>query len=289
MNKLSANIDFLNKTRVKVDEKLFSETITHTLSYLKKEGQYVLSVTIVNSKEMQKLNREYKGKDAPTDVLTFPYSSEKQEDEPFVDLGSVILCHDICKKEAEKRNENILKTYALLLIHGILHIFGYDHHRSKSEEKEMFSLQEKIVDTLCYDFITDMKLMKKCLKEAQSRAYTPYSHFNVGAVVVTKDGKYHLGCNIENSAYSVACCAERVALFKVISQGYKKEDIVSLGCITSSSNIGTPCGVCRQAMAELMNLKCPVYIFNNDMDKKLFTTVEGLLPYSFSSEDLFAK
>ena len=81
-------------------------------------------------------------------------------------------------------------------------------------------------------------------------------------------------------------CAERVALFSTYAKGYHKEDIASLTLITSSSDIGSPCGSCRQVMSELMELHCPVYIFNKDETKRLDTTVEQLLPYVFTPEVL---
>ncbi len=290
MNKKQNKIDYLDKTGKKAKAiSMFEKVFDHTLNYLNKKENYLVSLSIVRSPEMRKLNREFKGNDKPTDVLTFPYECEIEEGAPFIDLGSIILCLDVCQKDAKEYNLPIDKELAFLFIHGLLHAFGYDHHKSKKDEEIMFKLQNEILNTLPIDFYTDIKILKKKLKEAQSNAYVPYSKFKVGAVVVTKDGKYHTGFNIENSAYTVCCCAERVALFRTYAEGYHKEDIVSLGCITSSNQVGTPCGVCRQAMSELMDLNCPVYIFNNDMDKKLFTTVKGLLPYCFTSEDLNAR
>lgn len=290
MKLTQTKLDYLDKTEEKKKcDKMFEKLFLHTLAKLKKEGTYLVSLSIVKSSEIKKLNKNYRGVNKETDVLTFPYENEENEAEPFVDLGSIILCLDVCKKEAKEYSLPVDKELAILFVHGLLHAFGYDHHKSKNDEEIMFKLQDEIVETFEYDFYTDLKLLKKYLKIAQKGAYTPYSKFNVGAVVVTKDGKYHTGFNIENSAYSVACCAERVALFRTYAEGYHKEDIVSLGCITSSSNVGTPCGVCRQAMSELMNLNCPVYIFNDTMDKTLFTTVLGLLPYCFTSEDLNAR
>lgn len=287
MPNLEIKLDYLDKTGEKEKlQKLFQEAFLHTLKVLKKEGTYLVSLSIVKKNEIKKLNKTYRGVDKATDVLTFPYTNTETEGMPFVDLGSIILCLEICKEEAKTYNLPEDKELIYLFVHGILHAFGFDHHKSKEAEKEMFQLQDKIIESFKHDFYTDIKLLKKYLKEAQNNAYTPYSGFHVGAVVVTKDGKYHTGFNIENSAYTVCCCAERVALFRTYAEGYHKDDIISLGCITASKNIGTPCGVCRQAMSELMNLNCPVYIFNDTLDKELFTSVEELLPYCFTSEDL---
>ncbi len=88
---------------------------------------------------------------------------------------------------------------------------------------------------------------------ARENAYTPYSHFRVGAALLCKNGKIYTGCNIENAAYSVANCAERTALFKAVSEGEREfEAIAVVGSLEGEENriITAPCGVCRQALYE---------------------------------------
>src|SRR5512143_1224120 len=82
--------------------------------------------------------------------------------------------------------------------------------------------------------------------EAARRAYAPYSNYPVGAAVRTKSGKVFTGCNIENAAYPTGMCAERVAIFKAVSEGEKDFEVMAV----ATSNGGTPCGSCRQVMAE---------------------------------------
>lgn len=268
---------------------LFQTVFDHTLSYLKKEGAYEVSLSLQSLDKMHEYNKKYRGIDRPTDVLTFAYQeADFVSDEPIFDLGDIMLSVDIAKKQAKEFSHPLERELAFLFIHGLLHAFGYDHHRSEKEAEEMFALQNEILNSLPYDFYTDQKKVKKLLLEAQSHSISPYSNFKVGAVVLTKDGKYHRGFNIENSAFGVSMCAERCALFHTYASGYTKDDIVSLSLITSSTNVGTPCGSCRQVMSELMNVNCPVYIYNKDESEHLFTTVKDLLPYMFTSEDYHA-
>ena len=120
---------------------------------------------------------------------------------------------------------------------------------------------------------------------ARENSYSPYSKFKVGACALLKNGKIYRGCNIENSSYGLSNCAERTTLFKLYSDGYNKDDVVAFAVIGSTEGPMSPCGACRQVMSELLNLDCPVYLFNLDHKLKK-TTVSELLPYSFSKEDL---
>ncbi|WP_294703778.1 cytidine deaminase [uncultured Fusobacterium sp.] len=121
--------------------------------------------------------------------------------------------------------------------------------------------------------------------EVMEKAYAPYSKYHVGACVKTKDGKYHVGANIENASYGLTNCAERSALFHVYSLGYRQEDIESMALVTRGNTLGSPCGACRQVMVELLKKDTPIVIANTDL-KAMVTTIADLLPYSFTSEDL---
>ncbi len=283
-------LDYVSCVKTKKSYRsLFQTVFDHTLSKLNKKGTYEVSLSLQTLEKMHEYNKKYRNIDRPTDVLTFAYrEADFVADEPVFDLGDIMLSIDVAKEQAKQYRHPLERELAFLFIHGLLHAFGYDHHRSEQEAEEMFALQNDILNTLPYDFYTDQKKVKKLLLEAQKMAVSTYSHFQVGALVLTKDGKFHRGFNIENSAFGDSICAERCALFHTYALGYRKEDIVSLSLITSSSNIGTPCGSCRQVMSELMDENCPVYIYNKDETKHLFTTVKGLLPYMFTSEDLNA-
>ncbi|SDM82644.1 cytidine deaminase [Fictibacillus solisalsi] len=126
------------------------------------------------------------------------------------------------------------------------------------------------------------KLIREAVT-ARERAYVPYSKFQVGAALLTKDGKVHHGCNIENAAYSVTNCAERTALFKAVSEGDK--EFSALAVVADTKRPVPPCGACRQVISELCPSDMKVYLTNLQGDI-LETTVEELLPGAFSPGDL---
>lgn len=127
---------------------------------------------------------------------------------------------------------------------------------------------------------------KKYIEEANkmlSKAYIPYSKFPVGAALVTKEGKIYTGCNIENASYGLCNCAERTAIFKAVSEG--ERDFSYLVITGATDGPISPCGACRQVIAEFCDPKMPVLLTNVKGDEKE-VTVEQLLPGAFSIEDL---
>jgi cytidine deaminase len=115
---------------------------------------------------------------------------------------------------------------------------------------------------------------------AMNFSYSPYSHYKVGAALLAANGQVYLGCNIENSGYTAAICAERTAISKAVSEGVT--DFVAIAVATI--NGGAPCGVCRQVMREFApNLT--VIIGNTQGDYRV-TTLAELLPDSFGPENL---
>lgn len=119
--------------------------------------------------------------------------------------------------------------------------------------------------------------------EAQSRAYTPYSNFNVGALLVTEDDEYIYGANIENAAYPASICAERSALVSAYSNNITK--FKALVVVTDADDPASPCGVCRQVMKELCNDEMPVYLTSKS-GEVIKRTVDDLLPLGFSGKDM---
>jgi cytidine deaminase len=120
---------------------------------------------------------------------------------------------------------------------------------------------------------------------AYQRAYTPYSRFNVGAVLLLKDGKMIVGSNIENASYGLSNCAERSALFAAYSAGYRKEDILKMMVIGRTPGPISPCGACRQVISELVAADVDVVLTNLEGKTKIMK-VKELLPYGFSEGDL---
>lgn len=123
-------------------------------------------------------------------------------------------------------------------------------------------------------------------KEVRRYCYTPYSHYNVGAAVLTKSGKVYTGCNIENAAFTPSICAERVAISKAVSEGEKIFKAIAIvgGKGDSISEFCAPCGVCRQVMAEFCDESFKI-ILTNGKENRIYT-LEELLPLSFTKTDL---
>lgn len=119
-------------------------------------------------------------------------------------------------------------------------------------------------------------------KLAMKNAYAPYSNFSVGAALITSDHKIYRGCNIENASYGATNCAERTALFSAIAHGEK--DIKAMAIVSSSGDFTYPCGICRQVIAELMPQG--KLIISNQKDEYKILTLDQVLPYSFTKEDL---
>ncbi|WP_414840767.1 cytidine deaminase [Enterococcus saccharolyticus] len=119
--------------------------------------------------------------------------------------------------------------------------------------------------------------------EALDKAYVPYSHFPVGACLVTKEGHIYQGLNIENASYGLSNCAERTAIFKAVSEGEREfQHLVVAGHTPEPI---APCGACRQVIAEFCEADMPVTLVGDDGVTKE-TTVGELLPYSFTNKDL---
>ncbi len=114
-------------------------------------------------------------------------------------------------------------------------------------------------------------------REGYRRAYAPYSQFAVGAAVQTASGRIFGGCNIENAAYPLTICAERVALFSAYAAG--EHDIVGLAVVTNTVQVASPCGGCRQVIAELAP-HCQVLLLNLDGAQRVVTP-QDLLPFHF--------
>ncbi|XP_012295162.1 cytidine deaminase isoform X1 [Aotus nancymaae] len=122
-----------------------------------------------------------------------------------------------------------------------------------------------------------------CSQEAKKSAYCPYSHFPVGAALLTQDGRIFQGCNIENACYPLGICAERTAIQKAISEGYKDFRAIAIASDMQDDFI-SPCGACRQVMREF-GTNWAVYMTKPD-GTYIVMTVQELLPSSFGPEDL---
>jgi cytidine deaminase len=117
--------------------------------------------------------------------------------------------------------------------------------------------------------------------EARRRAYVPYSNYPVGAALRTKSGRIYTGVNVENAAYPQTMCAERIAIFKAVSEGEQEFEVIAV----VTNNGGSPCGGCRQVMAEF-GLETVVLFGNGQGELVKETTVNELLPEAFTPKHL---
>lgn len=126
-------------------------------------------------------------------------------------------------------------------------------------------------------------------KEARKKAYAPYSKFQVGAALLTKEGKVYLGCNIENAAYGPSNCAERTAFFKAVSEGERNFQAIAIAGGQEGTDAGStcaPCGVCRQVMREFCEPKEFQIILEDGKGGFLCFLLEELFPMGFGPENL---
>jgi len=138
------NTKQLPKQLIPTIRKIFSAIKT----YEKLEGNMEVAVSFVSDEEIQSLNKQYRGKDRPTDVLSFPvYTKEELIGLPVdlpITLGDIVISIDRGKEQAKLYNHSLLREFTFLAVHGLLHLVGYDHNTPEAE-KEMFSYQNKLL------------------------------------------------------------------------------------------------------------------------------------------------
>ena len=133
----------------------------------------------------------------------------------------------------------------------------------------------------------DTETLIEQARKARAKAYAPYSHFQVGAALVARDGKIYHGCNIENASYGLTNCAERTAFYSALADGQKPGNFTQLAIVGETDAPIAPCGACRQVIFELGGPKLEVILANMDNLVEI-TTPAQLLPGAFSSSDLEA-
>ena len=131
---------------------LVSESVDGALVYLGFTCECELSVTFTDNGKIRILNRDYRGIDRPTDVLSFPMYSFSDGDVPDGDehvmLGDLVISVEKAREQAAEYGHSLRREIAFLAVHSVLHLLGYDHETSEDDEKEMFDLQEKIMNAL---------------------------------------------------------------------------------------------------------------------------------------------
>ena len=121
----------------------------------------------------------------------------------------------------------------------------------------------------------------------RQKSYVPYSHFRVGAALLTEEGEIFTGCNVENAAFTPTNCAERTAIFKAISEGYHRFAAIAIsgGPQDGELQYCPPCGVCRQVISEFCDSDFPIFLTKGGTDYKAYT-LEELLPFRFGPDNM---
>ena len=218
-------------------------------------------VSVTDDDGIHVLNREQRGIDRATDVLSFPtvlyprgmtagkspglLRQEYDPDEGAAYLGDIVISMDHVRSQASEYGHSLERELCYLLVHGLFHLFGYDH-MEETEKREMRGMEEKTLNEIQMQAYDRDKLIARA-REAMTYSYSPYSHYRVGACLLTKSGKMYTGCNIESASYGATNCAERTALFKAVSEGEREFEAIA---VVTEKYLGWPCGICRQALYE---------------------------------------
>ena len=145
------------------------------------------------------------------------------------------------------------------------------------------------IDRTFTEHVTAEQLLHEA-KQARLTSYAPYSGCRVGAALLTRTGKIYHGCNIENAAFGPTVCAERVAVFKAISEGAVRGDFVAIAVVggkkEETEGQFPPCGVCRQVLREFCDPNSMTVILENTDSSPYCLALSDLLPHSFGPDFL---
>jgi len=132
-------------------EKFFTDIATKALAHLELGRKQVeLGIQLITSARSQELNLQHRDKDKPTDVLSFPLHDVTLQKYDILPLGDIFICPDVAVAQAAKHNVPIKEEMACLVVHGLLHLLGYDHETSPDDEKKMLDLQEEILNQISF-------------------------------------------------------------------------------------------------------------------------------------------
>ena len=257
-------------------------------------------VRIVNDDQIRALNLAQRGINSPTDVLSFPAVAYPQgktardcpkrvsrEYDPAMDcanLGDCVINLGRARTQAEEYGHSLQRELAYLTAHSAFHLMGYDHMNAE-EKAAMRSMEERALSAVGITREGDVPSHEQLFAlacEAMQNSYSPYSHFRVGACILTADGRTFKGCNFENASYGATICAERCAASCAIAAGARRFAAIA---IVGEKAASWPCGICRQVLREFSDLSLPVIVGQYG---KGFTvrTLDELLPESFGPEYL---
>jgi len=264
-------VEVTNATKTRVLSRSFLENLVSFV--LKEEGKDfkgTLSVAFVDEESMREVKRRFFGEDTPGDVVSFFYG----EDSDGV-WGEVIICVPVAERQSREIGTSFKEELALLLVHGLLHLLGYE---DSTKEGEVRMTERTSALLVRYKEEERRRMLLGRAERAKTFAYAPYSHLQVGAALLAKDGRIFTGCNVENASFGVTLCAERVALGKAISEGAR--EFLAIAVISDDESFCFPCGMCRQALAEF-NLEIEVLAGRRD-GSYVRALLRELLPSSFT-------
>ena len=144
-------LDFENRLNNQFDmyESSYNYFMRKTIKLLNRDPHFILEVLIVDEQTIKEINRDYRNKDAVTDVISFALDDEVEGEivargQPNRLLGTIIICGPVAERQAQEYNHSLKREMKFLFVHGLLHLLGYDH-MNKEDEIEMFALQDKII------------------------------------------------------------------------------------------------------------------------------------------------
>ena len=340
--------------------KLLKQGLQAVAKLHKLSAKTEVSVSLVNDEVIHVLNKDYRGIDRPTDVLSFALDEAEEPVEiggPETHLlGDIIISAETAVRQGKEYGHGLNRELVYLGVHSLLHLLGYDHmntddkavmreeeekalqmihlsqadldkaagkkdpehfaatvvdaasgkktakaakskkqteksagikesKKPKQDKKGKRKEQKKGAGTMVQNDKKADKTIKKLFKKAlktRENAYVPFSKFKVGAAVLTKAGKIYTGCNVENSSFGLTVCAERVAMFNAAAAGVRPGEITMLLVAADTEDVTSPCGACRQVMAEF---EIPVIVMANLRGDMRTVGLEELLPFSFKAAD----
>lgn len=257
-------------------------------------------IQMVDDDEIHALNLRMRGVDSPTDVLSFPAIAWppgktarncsrllRREYDPSmgcVNLGDCVINLDRARLQAREYGHSLLREVSYLAAHSAFHLMGYDH-MCEEEKAVMRQKEEQALGSIGMmrgEDEIDYDELFRLACEALDRSYSPYSHFRVGACILTAGGHTFQGCNFENASYGATICAERCAASCAIAAGERRFRAIA---IAGEKAAAWPCGICRQVLREFSDLSMPVIVGRLGGDHTMKTLGE-LLPESFGPDAL---
>ena len=262
------------------------------------------AIRVVDDEAIHALNLEMRGVDSATDVLSFPTvrfpkgttardnpKRLRREYDPsvgWINLGDCVLNLNRAREQAAEFGHSLKRELGYLTAHSAFHLMGYDH-MEEDEKRQMRAMEKRAMEklklwrnpkggtTMTYEELFHLA------EEARKNAYAPYSHFSVGACILTEDGQTFQGCNFENASFGATICAERCAASGAIAAGQRRFKAIAI----AADSVAWPCGICRQVLREFAcGPEMPVMAGAAGSGSFETRTLEELLPGSFGPEYL---